>query len=146
MQVFKYYNWGFDGADEVDKNKWLIKGLGGALYKEKLNFKQTPLVYILVDKSKLVDELGQKCPVPVECKIRKAEQVTKELYNLGATKCKVRKQKDSEEDFITDNGNIIIDAKFNKIDADMEKRINNIEGVLDNGLFINYNNIEIVVA
>lgn len=139
-------NWGFDGADEVDKNNWLIKGLGGALYKEKMNFKQTPIVYILVDKSKIVDELGQKCAVPVECDKDKIEQVTKELFDLGATKCEVRKQKDSEENYITDNDNVIIDAKFSRIDSDMEKKINNIDGVLDNGLFINYENIEVIVA
>ena len=53
-------NWGFDGADEVDPNKRLIKGLGGALYKEKKNIKQTPIVYILVDKLIAVKESPPK--------------------------------------------------------------------------------------
>lgn len=139
-------DWGFDGADEVDKNNWLIKGLGGALYKEKMNFKHTPIVYILVDQSKIVEELGQKCAVPVECNKDKIDQVTKELTNLGATNCIVRKQKDSKENYITDNENVIIDAKFNKIDTNLEEKINDIDGVLDNGLFINYKNIEVIVA
>ena len=138
-------NWGFDGADEVDKHNWLIKGLGGAMYKEKMNLKSTPIVYILVDKSKMVQQLGERCPVPVECYIDKVENVKAELEKLGALKLEVRKQKNSEEVFITDNGNYIIDAKFNKIDEDMENKINSIDGVLDNGLFINYKNIEVIM-
>ena len=139
-------NWGFDGADEVDEHNWLIKGLGGALYQEKMNLKHTPIVYILVDKSKLVKSLGERCPVPVECTISKIENIKKELVKLGATKLSTRKQKNSEEAFVTDNGNYIIDAKFNSIDENMENEINNIDGVVDNGLFINYKNIEIVVS
>ena len=139
-------DWGFDGADEVDKHNWLIKGLGGAMYKEKMNLKSTPIVYILVDKSKMVDTLGEKCPVPVECDIDKVESIKEELSKLGATKLVIRKQKNSEDAFITDNGNYIIDAKFDTIDENMENKINNIDGVIDNGLFINYKNIEVIKA
>lgn len=136
-------DWGFDGADEVDKNNWLIKGLGGALYKEKMNINQTPIVYILVDKSKMVENLGEKCPVPVECDIDKVEDVKKELQNLGSIKCVVRKQ-NCEEFLVTENGKYIIDTKFNEITGDLEKKINAIHGVLDNGLFIDYGNIEVL--
>ena len=138
-------DWGFDGADEVDSHKWLIKGLGGALYKEKLNIKQTPLVYILVDNSKIVSKLGEKCAVPVECDKEKIEEVKAELIKLGAYECKVRNQKDTKEKFITENGNYIIDTKFKNMDDNLENEINNIDGVLDNGLFINYSNIEVIV-
>ena len=139
-------DWGFDGADEVDKNNWLIKGLGGALYREKMNLKSSPIVYILVDKTKMVQLLGEKCPVPVECDIDKVENIKVELRKLGALKLEVRKQKNSEEEiFITDNEKCIIDTTFEKIYKDLENKINSIDGVLDNGLFINYKNIEVIL-
>lgn len=142
-------NWGFDGADEVDENKRLIKGLGGALYKEKKNIKQTPIVYIAVDRTKLVKNLGEKCVVPVECDIEKVEYVKEELQKLGAVNCSVRKQKNvngniTSDNLITENGKYILDVKFEKISDDLENNINDIDGVLDNGLFIGYQNIEIV--
>jgi len=139
-------DWGFDGADEVDKNNWLIKGLGGALYREKMNLKQTPIVYILVDKSKIVDNLGEKCAVPVECEINKVDVVSEKLRKIGAFDFKIRKEKNNDNNYITDNGNYIIDAKFKIIDENMEDRINQIDGVLENGLFINYRNIEVIVS
>ena len=60
-------DWAFDGADEAElKNKWLIKGKGKAMFKEKLNIIASPKTYILVDNTKIVDYLGQKCKVPIE--------------------------------------------------------------------------------
>ena len=53
-------NWCFDGADEIDSHNWLIKGMGAALYKEKLNIKASSENYILVDNSKFVDKLRTK--------------------------------------------------------------------------------------
>ena len=60
-------DWCFDGADEVDNDKWLIKGRGAAMFNEKLNIKSAAKTYILVDKSKLVNKLGTNFPIPVEC-------------------------------------------------------------------------------
>ena len=60
-------DWCFDGTDEVDENNWLIKGRGGAMFKEKLNIANSPITYILIDKSKRVKKLGEKCKIPVEC-------------------------------------------------------------------------------
>ena len=59
-------DWCFDGADEVDNDKWLIKGRGAAMFNEKLNIKSAAKTYILVDKSKLVNKLGTNFPIPVE--------------------------------------------------------------------------------
>lgn len=137
-------DWGFDGADEVDSNNWLIKGLGGALYKEKMNIKETPVVYILVDKSKMVQRLGEKCPVPVECDLDNVEYISKELKRLGAIECKVRTLEGAGNYYITDNGKVIIDARFEKIEKNLEEKIDKIEGVLGNGLFIGYKNVEVI--
>ena len=136
--------WGFDGADEVDESNWLIKGLGGALYQEKMNLIQTPIVYILVDKSKIVKKLGEKCPVPIECKTEMIENVLQKLEKMGAYDCKIRRKKETNENYITDNGNSIIDARFETIDDRLETRINEIDGVVENGLFIGYKNIQII--
>lgn len=137
-------NWGFDGADEVDENNWLIKGMGAALYKEKMNLIQSPIVYILADKSKFVKKLGEKCPVPVECDIDKISNIEKMLKKIGAYECKVRNKKESSEVFITENDKCIIDARFDNITPNLEKKINEIDGVLENGLFIGYENITIL--
>lgn len=135
-------DWAFDGADEVDKNNWLIKGQGAAMYKEKLNILKSPITYILIDESKLVNRLGEKFPVPVECDKTKLEDVKKELIKLGATKCEYRKDKDNNL-FVTENDKYIVDAFFDKIEENYEEVIRNIDGVLESGLFINYKNIEI---
>lgn len=133
-------DWCFDGADEVDKNNWLIKGMGAALYKEKLNIKNCKKNYILVDNSKFVEKLGQFHPVPVECDIDKIDNVKLALLELGSTKVEVKMSKIKENEiFITDNGKAILYTWFDKIEADYEEKINNICGVLDNGLFIGYN-------
>lgn len=65
--VNKKPDWGFDGADEVNDKSWLIKGRGGAMFREKLNIANANVTYILVDKSKLVSKLGSKFAIPVEC-------------------------------------------------------------------------------
>lgn len=59
-------DWTFDGADEVDPHNNLIKGRGGAMFKEKLLIKSSGKTYIIVDESKLVSKLGNKYPIPVE--------------------------------------------------------------------------------
>ena len=136
-------DWCFDGADEIDSHNWLIKGMGAALYKEKLNMKASNENYILVDNSKFVERLGEKHPVPVECDIERVESVMDELRNMGATKVEIRKSNIEDKPLITDNGKIIIHAWFNKIEADFEEKISKIDGVLESGLFIGYDIIVI---
>lgn len=132
-------DWCFDGADEVDKNNWLIKGMGAALYREKLNIKNCKENYILVDDSKFVNYLGEKNPVPVECDKDKIEYVSFELQKLGAKNIKLQMSKQNvKEPLITDNGKVILHVNFIKIYQDYEEKIKNIDGVLESGLFIGY--------
>lgn len=131
-------DWCFDGADEVDPHNWLIKGMGAALYREKMNIKASEENYILVDNSKFVEKLGQNHPVPVECKIDKIDEVKDALKNLGANNVKVKESNVGEGMLITDNGNALLFAQFPKIEADYEEKINKIDGVIENGLFIGY--------
>ena len=135
--------WCFDGADEIDPHNWLIKGMGAALYKEKMNMKNSEENYILVDNSKFVKRLGEKHPVPIECEISKIEQVKKEVKKLGATKLEIRKSNTSKGNLITDNGNYLLLSWFDKIKPDYEEKLAKIDGVLESGLFIGYNIIVI---
>ena len=132
-------DWCFDGADEIDSSKWMIKGMGAALYREKLNLKNSKENYILVDSSKFVERLGEAHPVPVECDVEKIETVKNALLKLGARSVDVKMSKINENDvFITDNGKAILHSWFDKIESDYEDKINEIDGGLDNGLFIGY--------
>jgi ribose 5-phosphate isomerase A len=138
-------NWCFDGADEVDPNKSLIKGRGGALFKEKLLISTSPLNYIIVDDTKLVDKLGSKFPVPVEVFPQALLHVEEKLKALGAKEVVLRLAGGKDGPVITENNNLLLDVHFGTIDKDMERKIKSITGVIESGLFINYN-IEVLVA
>lgn len=131
-------DWCFDGADEVDKHNWLIKGMGAALYKEKLNMKQSRENYILVDHTKFVEKLGEKHPVPIEVEKEKVEQVKEEVKKLGATKVELKQSNVETKPLVTDNDNYLLYAWFDSIESNLEESLNQIEGVIENGLFIGY--------
>jgi len=135
----------FDGADEVDPDKSLIKGRGGAMFKEKLMIASSPLNYILVDDSKLVDKLGSKFPVPVEVFPQALLHAEAELKKLGATEIILRPARGKDGPVITEAGNLILDVNFDGIDKAMEQKIKSITGVIESGLFIGHN-VEILVA
>ena len=129
-----------DGADEVDKELNLIKGGGGALLREKRIAYKAKRFAVVVDESKLSDILG-RFPVPVEVKQDKWEFVKAELEKIGA-RVKLRERANSEQriansQFVTDNGNYILDSKFDLIikPKTVEEIINGIPGVIENGIF-----------
>ena len=136
-------DWSFDGADEVDQNNCLIKGRGAAMFKEKLNMVNSPITYILVDKSKFVKELGEKTSIPIEVFPEAVNSVKEELADLGAEKITLRLAKGKDGPVITENNNVILDVKFIEIYDSLEKDIKSITGVIESGLFIGYN-IEII--
>lgn len=131
-------DWCFDGADEVDSNNWLIKGLGAAMFKEKLNIVNSNENYILVDSSKIVNTLGEKCVVPIEVFPTNINYVIRKLEELGAYDIKIRKDENGEN-VITENNNLIVDARFKEVYEKLEKEIKDIVGVIESGLFIDYN-------
>ena len=118
-----------DGADEVTAHGAMIKGGGGALTREKIVAAVAKKFVCIVDKSKLVGVLGAY-PLPVEVIPMARSHVAHELVKLGG-RPKLR------ERFTTDNGNLIIDvAGLSIVDpAGLEMKINNIVGVVTNGLF-----------
>jgi ribose 5-phosphate isomerase A len=135
----------FDGADEVDPDNSLIKGRGGAMFKEKLMIVSSPVNYILVDDSKFVDKLGSKFPVPVEVFPQSLLHAEAELKKLGAVNIALRPAKGKDGPVITEAGNLILDVNFDGIDKGMEQKIKSITGVIESGLFIGHN-IEVLVA
>ena len=136
-------DWSFDGADEVDKSNWLIKGRGGAMFKEKLNIANSKITYILIDNSKKVEKLCTKHKIPVECCIDSVNYVKERLQELGGIDIALRKAEGKDGPIITENGNLILDVKFENITNNLEKEIKSITGVVESGLFIGYN-VEII--
>jgi len=124
-------DWSFDGADEVDDQNRMIKGMGKAMFKEKINIVNSPITYILVDQSKIVKNLGEKHPIPVEVYPSAMNYVSEKLRELGASEISYRG--------MTENNNAILDAKFDKIEDKLEKDIKLISGVIESGLFVGYN-------
>ena len=125
-----------DGADEVDSNLNLIKGGGGALAREKIIAFNSKKVIIVIDDSKIVKALGIDFPLPVEVLKFGWTSTKKTLEELN---CIVELRKImGNEPFITDNSNYILDCEFDRIDEpeQLEININNIPGVVENGLFI----------
>jgi ribose 5-phosphate isomerase A len=131
-------HWLFDGADEVGPDNWLIKGRGGAMFKEKLLISSSPVNYIIVDDSKMVSKLGTNFPVPVEVFPQALLTVEKQLRKLGATSVILRPAKGKDGPVITENGNMVLDCSFEQITESLEREIKSITGVIESGLFIGY--------
>lgn len=123
-----------DGADEVDPRLDLVKGLGGALLREKIVAGMSDEVVIIVDESKLVERLGRGV-VPLETLPFAVKSVARHLDRLGG---KARPRERDGAPFVSDNGNPILDASFGAIadPARLERDLNAIPGVVENGLFV----------
>lgn len=118
-----------DGADEATSHKHLIKGGGGALTREKIVAAASKKFVCIVDDSKIVDTLG-KFPLPIEVIPMAQSYVARQVAKLGG-------QPKLREGFTTDNGNIILDVHNLKImnPVELEQNLNQITGVVTNGLF-----------
>jgi ribose 5-phosphate isomerase A len=126
-----------DGADEVERGTLnLIKGLGGALLREKIVAAASRRLAIIVDGAKLVDRLGTRAPVPVEVVAFGLEATGAALEGLGAS-ARLRLSS-AGEPFVTDSGNRILDCSFGPIadPARLDERIRRVVGVVESGLFI----------
>jgi ribose 5-phosphate isomerase A len=129
-----------DGADEVDLNNNLIKGGGGAHTREKIVASASNEFVCIVDESKMVETLGV-FPLPVEVVKRSRSFVARELVKLGGTP-------ELRIGFETDHGNQILDVSdlIIKDPKELEKQINLIPGVLDNGVFAHCKPNKIIVG
>jgi ribose 5-phosphate isomerase A len=125
-----------DGADEIAPDLTLIKGLGGALLREKLVAQHTAKLIIIADASKLVTKLGSIGPLPVEVTQFGYEASERFLRDLGSVPA-IRRT-DKGDAFITDNGNYIFDCKFPDISdpRDLNMKLAMRSGIVESGLFI----------
>jgi len=126
-----------DGADQVDKALNLIKGLGGALTREKIVDNASKRLIIIVDERKLTDKLGFNQVVPIEVIPIATTVVANALSELGGEST-LRRMGDNDLQFITDNGNFILDVDFGEIDRprELERRLRSIIGIVENGIFL----------
>ncbi|MGC5747237.1 ribose-5-phosphate isomerase RpiA [Gluconobacter sp. NFX36] len=136
-----------DGADEVQRGPLhLIKGLGGALLREKIVAQAAKKFVVIVDGSKPVDHLGERAPVPVEVISFGWECTAERLSACGAKGVKPRTDRDGNL-FVSDNGNMILDCTFGPIEdpEELARQIDAIVGVVEHGMFLNMTS-EVLVA
>ncbi len=126
-----------DGADEVDPEGNLIKGAGAAHVVEKIIAVQARKFLIIVDESKIVRQLGEKFPVPIEVVAPALPYVLKRLKDLGAEPV-IRTGSGKMGPVISELGHIIVDAKFGPISNPglLDQQLNGIPGILGHGLFL----------
>jgi ribose 5-phosphate isomerase A len=124
-----------DGADEIDPDFHLIKGGGGALFREKMVAQASNRLVIVADDSKWVSKLGA-FRLPVEVVPFGSRMTAKEVQKLG---CRADLRGEQQNPYVTDNGNWILDCDFGTIadPAKLHQSLKMITGVVETGLFVN---------
>ena len=124
-----------DGTDEVDPRLDLIKGLGGALLREKIVAAASRRFVVVADEGKLVTRLGERSPVPVEILEFGATATRRRITALGADAVP---RLSGEQPYRTDQGNYILDCRFESIDdpQSLSRALDSIPGVLGHGMFL----------
>jgi ribose 5-phosphate isomerase A len=124
-----------DGADEVDPSFNLIKGMGGALLREKVVASVSERMTVIVDDSKMVEKLGTRSPLPVEVV---PFALSTCLSGLEKLCCEAVVRQVDGETYLTDNGNNIVDCHFEGIEdpIELDGKLFGIPGVVENGLFL----------
>ncbi|EHH69094.1 ribose 5-phosphate isomerase A [Gluconobacter morbifer] len=136
-----------DGADEVQRGSLhLVKGLGGALLREKIVATAARKFVVIVDGRKPVDLLGERAPVPVEVIPFGWECTAEYLASCGARGVKPRQDRNGGL-FVSDNGNMVLDCHFGPIEDPeaLARKIDAIVGVVEHGMFLNMAS-EVLVA
>jgi len=138
-------NMALDGADEVDPDKNLIKGGGAAHTQEKVVDSLADHFIVVVDDSKIVKRLGEKFAVPVEVLPMALGPVIRRIERMGGNPV-LRMGVNKVGPVVTDQGNFVLDVRFPSIEdpQDLEMRLNNIPGCVENGLFVGLADVIIV--
>ena len=126
-----------DGADQVDTKLNLIKGIGGALMREKIVASAAKQLVIVVDETKIAEKLGMNHPVPIEVLPLALSLVMAKVKEMGG-KPVLRQGKQKVGPVVTDNGNFILDVEFGVINnpEKLDARLKMVPGVLETGLFV----------
>ncbi|MBR33233.1 MAG: ribose 5-phosphate isomerase A [Spirochaetaceae bacterium] len=147
VETFQSLDISIDGADEVDPALNLIKGGGAAHTLEKIVHSLSSSFICVVDGSKLVSKLGERTPVPLEVLPQAINVVRHELDRLGAREVSLRMALRKDGPVITDHGNFVLDVRFESIHPEaMEKELNSISGVVENGIFAKCRPSEVIVG
>jgi len=126
-----------DGADQIDTKLNLIKGMGGALLREKIVASAAKQFIVVADETKLTQKLGTEHPVPIEVLPFASATVTSELKRMGG-KAVLRESKGKIGPVVTDNGNFILDVNFGPISnpKELNLKLKSVPGVIETGLFV----------
>jgi len=126
-----------DGADQIDGSLNLIKGMGGALTREKIVASASKQLIIVVDETKLVERLGTNHPVPVEVLPFALPTIMFKVREMGG-KPVLREGKGKVGPVVTDNGNFIIDVDFGPVSTpkELDSLLKSVSGVIETGLFV----------
>jgi ribose 5-phosphate isomerase A len=127
-----------DGADEVDPAGRVLKGRGGAMFREKLLWSTSSRMFLAIDPSKHVERLGTGFPLPVEVHPNAVEHVADCLQEEGCEDVSVRTGTGKDGPVITESGFLVLDAAFAEIPVGLNARIKGVPGVLETGLFEGY--------
>lgn len=143
LEEVAYVHIDVDGADEVDPNLDLIKGHGGALLRERVVASVSERFVVLVGDEKMVATLGERMSVPVEVVPFAVSVARRKLESLGS---EVELRSAADVPYRSDNGNYILDARFEHIPSpsELERLIDGVPGVVDSGLFIGMADVVLV--
>lgn len=131
-------DWSVDGADEVDPHDRVLKGRGGALFREKMLWAASSHMVLVIDSSKHVERLGTNFPVPIEVHPSAAGAVAAFLETRGCTDVSYRTGSGKDGPVITELGCLILDATFDEIPHGLHAELKAIPGVIETGLFEGY--------
>jgi ribose 5-phosphate isomerase A len=131
-------DWAVDGADEIDPGGRLLKGRGGALFREKLLWNTSAKMVLAIDPSKHVQRLGSRFPIPIEVHPNAVELVAARLTELGARMALVRTGTGKDGPVFTESAFVLLDAHFDEIAPGLHAVIKAMPGVLETGLFVGY--------
>ncbi|MHB8378613.1 MAG: ribose 5-phosphate isomerase A [Acidimicrobiales bacterium] len=132
--------WSFDGADEIDDARNMIKGRGGAMVREKLIMASSLDRYVVIDQTKRVDRLGRTVAVPLEIIPESFNLVRSQLersFHVHSTELRLSNAKDGPA--ISERGNLIVDVKFADVSSHLDSQLNSVPGVVGTGLFFGFN-------
>jgi len=133
-----FVDYAIDGADQVElRTLNVVKGGGGAMLREKIVDSAARTLAIVVDERKLAQHLGDKQSIPVEVLPFAYKSVQVKITNMGG-RARLRESQEKVGPVITDNGNFILDADFNRIEKPvlLDRRLKMLPGVLETGLFL----------
>ena len=130
--------WSVDGADEVDPHGRVLKGRGGAIFREKMLWNASSRMMLVIDSTKRVERLGANFPLPIEVHPHVADTVAEFVRSRGCRDVSMRIATGKDGPVITEAGFILLDAQFEEIPHGIHAELKQIPGVIETGLFEGY--------